>query len=138
MRGRVYRAYAAFSGSAVGRWLSRQILWKLDPVLMRLSGGRLRMVVAVPTALLETVGARTGRVRRHGVIYFHDGERVTIMASKAGAPDNPAWYYNIRANPDVVFGGQPFRAEVVGDKPSRSASGSSPTECSRRSRPTGK
>jgi deazaflavin-dependent oxidoreductase (nitroreductase family) len=118
-RGRIYRAYAAFSATAFGRWLSRHFLWKLDPLLMRLSGGRLRMSVGVPAALLETRGARTGRVRRNAVIYFHDGDRVTIIPSKAGAPENPAWYYNVRANPDITFGGQPFRAQIVDDEAER-------------------
>jgi deazaflavin-dependent oxidoreductase (nitroreductase family) len=73
----------------------------------------------LPTALLETRGARTGRMRRTGVIYFHDGERVTIIASKLGAPEHPSWFHNARANPDVELGGQPFRVQVVDDEPSR-------------------
>ena len=71
------------------------------------------MGLLLPTALLETHGARTGRPRRNGVIYFHDGERVTIVASKLGLPRHPAWLHNLCAHPDVKFGGQPFRAEVV-------------------------
>jgi deazaflavin-dependent oxidoreductase (nitroreductase family) len=86
---------------------------------MRLTRGRLGMGLMLPTALLETRGGRTGRVRRNGVIYFHDGERVTIIASKLGLPDDPAWFHNARANPDVLLGGQPFRAEVVDDEASR-------------------
>jgi deazaflavin-dependent oxidoreductase (nitroreductase family) len=68
------------------------------------------------TQLLQTRGARTGLVRRNAVIYFHDGERVTIVASQAGRPDNPSWLHNLRANPDVLLGGQPFRAEIVEDE----------------------
>jgi deazaflavin-dependent oxidoreductase (nitroreductase family) len=52
-------------------------------------------------------------VRPNAVIYFHDGEKVTIVASRAGAPNHPAWYHNVQANPDVLFNGRPFRAEVV-------------------------
>jgi deazaflavin-dependent oxidoreductase (nitroreductase family) len=100
-------------------WVSRKIVWKLDPYLMRMTGGRLGMGLLLPTALLETRGARTGRVRRNGVIYFHDGDRVTIIASKLGRPEHPSWFHNIRANPDLRLGGQPFRAEVVEDEPSR-------------------
>ena len=55
-------------------------------------------------------------MRRNAVIYFHDGERVTIVASQAGRPENPSWFYNARANPDVLLGGQPFRAEVIEDE----------------------
>lgn len=54
-------------------WISRALAWRLDPILMRLSGGRLRFGLLLPTALLETRGARTGALRRNGVIYFHDG-----------------------------------------------------------------
>jgi deazaflavin-dependent oxidoreductase (nitroreductase family) len=94
-------------------WLSRKIGWKLDPVLLRISGGRIGTGLLLPTALLETQGARTGRPRRNAVIYFHDGERVTIIASKLGLPQHPAWLHNLRAHPEVRLGGQPFHAEVV-------------------------
>ena len=67
------------------------------------------MGLLLPTALLETRGARTGQPRRNAVIYFHDGDRVTIIASKLGLPEHPAWFHNLRANPDVTLGGQPFQ-----------------------------
>ena len=41
------------------------------------------------------------------------------MPAKAGAPENPAWYHNVRAHPDVMFAGQPFRAEVIDDDSER-------------------
>lgn len=52
-------------------------------------------------------------MRRNGVIYFHDEDRITIVASKAGAAEHPAWFHNLRAHPDVIFGGIPMRATVV-------------------------
>lgn len=100
-------------------WLSRWIGWKVDPVLLRISRGRAGIGLVLPTALLETRGARTGRMRRTGVIYFHEGERVILIASKLGARNNPSWFHNARANPDVRLGGQDFRAEVVTDEASR-------------------
>jgi deazaflavin-dependent oxidoreductase (nitroreductase family) len=119
-RGGLYRAYARYFGSGrVALWLSRHVGWKVDPLLMRLSGGRLGFGLMIPTSLLETLGARTGRVRRNVVIYFHDGDRVTIMPAKAGAPENPAWFHNARAHPDVTFGGQPFRAELIENESER-------------------
>ena len=78
-------------------WISRALAWRLDPILMRLSGGRLRFGLLLPTALLETRGARTGALRRNGVIYFHDGDRVVIVASKLGLPQHPAWFHNVRS-----------------------------------------
>jgi deazaflavin-dependent oxidoreductase (nitroreductase family) len=112
-RGPLYRAWTRFLGTRVAAWLSTTVVWRLDPLVMRLSGGRVGLGLMLPTALLETRGARTGRPRRSAVIYFHDGDRVTIIASKLGAPENPSWFYNVRAHPDVVFGGQPFRVEVL-------------------------
>lgn len=119
-RGPLYRAYVRFLGTRVAAWLSMRVVWKVDPHLMRLTGGRLGMGLIVPTALLETRGARSGLVRRNGVIYFHDGERVTIVASKLGAAEHPAWFHNVRAHPDdVCLGGVALRAHVVEDEAER-------------------
>jgi deazaflavin-dependent oxidoreductase (nitroreductase family) len=113
------RAFAAFSATRLGRLLSAKVVWKLDPHLLRATRGRLGMGFVLPTALLETRGARSGAVRRNAVIYFHDANRVTIVASKAGADKHPAWFHNLRANPDVTFGGIPMRATVVSDEAER-------------------
>jgi deazaflavin-dependent oxidoreductase (nitroreductase family) len=118
-RGALYRAFARFTGTRLAMWLSPRVLWKLDPYVLRLTRGRLGMGLMLPTALLETRGARTGQLRRAGVIYFHDGDAVTIVASKIGRPEHPAWFHNARAHPDVVLGGVPFRAEVVADEAER-------------------
>jgi deazaflavin-dependent oxidoreductase (nitroreductase family) len=113
------RAYAAFSNTWLGRFLSIHVVWKVDPHLMRLTRGRLGFDLTIPTALLETRGAKSGALRRNVVIYFHDGERVTIVASKLGMPRHPAWFHNLRAHPDVIFGGIPMRAAVVDDEAER-------------------
>jgi len=118
-RGVVYRLYATLMGTRPLTWVSRHVAWKLDPYLLALTRGRLGMGMALPTALLETRGARSGQRRRNGVIYFHDGENVIIVPSKAGMPTHPGWFHNLRANPDVVFGMQPFRANVVEDQDER-------------------
>lgn len=118
-RGWLSRAYAWFSATHAGRLLSTHVAWKLDPYLLRATRGRLGMGLVLPTALLETRGARSGAVRRNAVIYFHDGEMVTIVASLAGAPRHPAWFHNLRAHPNVRFGGIPMRATVVEDPAER-------------------
>jgi len=123
-RGPIYRAYVGLISSRFATWLSTKsiwsaVVWRIDPYLLRLTRGRLGTGLLLPTALLQTRGARTGLVRRNAVIYFHDGERVTVVASQAGRPENPSWFYNARANPDVLLGGQPFRAEIIDDEASR-------------------
>jgi deazaflavin-dependent oxidoreductase (nitroreductase family) len=118
-RGPLYRAYVRFLGTRLAAWLSPKVVWKVDPHLLRLTRGRVGMGLIVPTALLETRGARSGLARRNGVIYFHDGERVVIVASKLGAPEHPAWFHNAIAHPDVTLNGRPFRAELVEDEVER-------------------
>jgi deazaflavin-dependent oxidoreductase (nitroreductase family) len=118
-RGLVYRAFARLTATRAMGWVSRGLVWKLDPVLMRITRGRFGFGMMLPTALLETRGARSGEPRRNAVIYFHDGERVTIVASKLGLPKHPAWFHNLCAHPDVEFGGAQFRAHIVDDEAER-------------------
>jgi len=113
------RAFAAFSSTRLGRAISTNVAWKVDPYLLRATKGRIGMGLVLPTALLETRGAKSGAVRRNGVIYFHDDDRVTIVASKAGDASHPAWFHNLRAHPDVTFGGIPMQATVVSDQAER-------------------
>lgn len=118
-RGGLYRAVCRFSATKAGAWLSVNLAWKLDPHLLRLTQSRYSLAWPLPAALLETQGARTGRQRRNATLYFHDGDRVTIVASLRGWARNPGWYHNLREHPDVVFGGLPFRAEIVQDETER-------------------
>lgn len=114
--GRFRRAYAALTATRPMLFFSRHVMWKLDPVLLRLTGGRVAGPMVFRTAVLETRGARTGERRRNAVIYWHDGDRITIAASQAGSPRNPAWYHNLLANPDVTFGGAQMTAQIVDDE----------------------
>lgn len=107
------RTYSAFAATRFARFISRHVGWKLDPPLLRVTRGRLATTLVFPTAVLETRGARSGALRRNAVIYFHDGDRVTVVASNAGNPRHPAWYHNLRAYPDVTLSGAPMRATVV-------------------------
>src|SRR3954454_3158396 len=118
-RGRLYLAICRFSASKVGGWLSVNVAWKVDPHLLKLTNGRLSTAWPVAADLLETRGARTGRPRRNATLYFHDGDRVTIIPSLRGWARNPAWYHNLRRHSDVVYGGVPFRAEIVEDTAER-------------------
>jgi deazaflavin-dependent oxidoreductase (nitroreductase family) len=58
-------------------------------------------------------GARSGKVRKTPVMRVeHDG-RYAMVASKGGAPDNPLWYYNILANPEVELQDGSHKQEMV-------------------------
>ena len=52
--------------------------------------------------LLDHVGAKSGTKRTAVLLFIRDGENVVIVASKGGYPKNPAWYHNLRANPDTT------------------------------------
>lgn len=118
-RSRLYFAVCRFSTTKLGLWLSEKIAWKLDPYLLSATKGRLGSTGPIASAVLETRGARSGQPRRNATLYFHDGDRIILIASKRGSPAHPAWYHNLREHPDVVFGGRPFRAEIVEDEAER-------------------
>ena len=117
--GPVERAYAALATTRLARFVSRHVSWRLDPVLLRLTGGRLASTLVFPTAVLETRGARSGARRRNAVITVADGDSTVIVASNAGDPRHPAWFHNLRADPAVLLGGRPVRATVVADEAER-------------------
>jgi deazaflavin-dependent oxidoreductase (nitroreductase family) len=59
------------------------------------------MLAGMPVLLLHHTGAKSGTGRVNPLAYMQDGGRYVIFASKAGAPTNPDWYYNLKAHPDV-------------------------------------
>ncbi len=65
--------------------------------------------------LLTTIGAKSHQPRTTPVAYSTDGDRLVIVASKAGAPTNPDWYYNLLANPIVTveLGTEKFQARAT-------------------------
>jgi F420H(2)-dependent quinone reductase len=61
-------------------------------------GGRMRKS---PILLLNTVGRKTGQQRTTPLLYVVDGEHMAIVASAGGAPKHPAWFLNLKANPET-------------------------------------
>lgn len=64
--------------------------------------------------LLTTTGAKSRRQHTTPLAYHRDGDRVIVVASKGGAPENPAWYHNLRANPTVTVevGAEKYQAQA--------------------------
>ncbi len=71
-----------------------------------------------PMILITTKGAKSGQERTTPLVYTRDGDNYVIIASKGGAPTNPAWYHNLVANPEATaeVGTETFRvrARVAG------------------------
>lgn len=74
-------------------------------LVYRATGGRIghRLPGLPPMLLLDHIGARSGRRRTTPLVYVPDGDDVVIVASKGGHPRNPAWFHNLRANPDMTI-----------------------------------
>jgi deazaflavin-dependent oxidoreductase (nitroreductase family) len=68
----------------------------------------------VQTLLLRTIGKKSGKPRFAPLVYGCYGGEWVIIGSNGGAPKDPAWIVNLRANPDVRFqvGSQAFQAEA--------------------------
>lgn len=65
----------------------------------------------LPVVVLTTKGAKSGKIRKAPVMRVeHDG-RYAVVASLGGAPQNPVWYNNIRANPTVELQDGPERKD---------------------------
>jgi deazaflavin-dependent oxidoreductase (nitroreductase family) len=57
----------------------------------------------VPTLLITTTGAKTGRRIRQALIYGRSAtDGYVVVASKGGAPSHPGWFFNMTANPSVT------------------------------------
>jgi len=53
--------------------------------------------------LLNTEGRTSGQLRTMPLIHRTDGDRWIVVASKGGAPENPSWFENLKANPEVTI-----------------------------------
>jgi deazaflavin-dependent oxidoreductase (nitroreductase family) len=87
----------------------------LHTLLYRASGGRLGHDLPGlrgKILLLDHVGARSGTRRTTPLLYFRDGENLIIVASKGGFPRHPAWFHNLRANPETTVQVGPDRLAV--------------------------
>jgi deazaflavin-dependent oxidoreductase (nitroreductase family) len=92
--------------------------------LYKSSGGkRGSMMQGMKIILLTTKGRKTGEPRTVPVVPYRDGDEMYVIASMAGAPQHPAWFHNLSADPDVSvqLGAETWRAraEVVPEGPER-------------------
>ncbi|MEP1472017.1 MAG: nitroreductase family deazaflavin-dependent oxidoreductase [Halieaceae bacterium] len=80
------------------RWATR-----LQVAVFRMSKGKLmnKFIGGYPVCVVDTHGAKSGKLRRIALIHLPHGENKLLVASQGGMPGNPAWYYNVAANPDI-------------------------------------
>ncbi len=95
------RTLEKFARTPVGYWYVKRIAPKVDPPLLRMTGGRVSSVYPVKLMLLTTTGAKSGQPRVQPLGYAKDSDGLLLIASNYGNPRHPAWYWNLRANPKV-------------------------------------
>jgi deazaflavin-dependent oxidoreductase (nitroreductase family) len=100
-RNPVQRALRWMAKGRLGGWMALNVANRIDPYLMRASRGLIKVPSGVPTVLLTHTGAKSGKKRVTPLAYFTDGGNVVLIASQTGKPKHPAWYHNVKANPEV-------------------------------------
>lgn len=83
--------------------LQLKITNKAHRVLLTVSGGRLgNSFFGMPSLQLTTIGRKSGEPRKVMLTApIIDGDTIVIVASRAGDPTHPAWFLNLRDNPNV-------------------------------------
>ncbi len=116
----IQRLGERFAQSKPGSWFYINVAMRVDRVLLPLSRGRVSISVGQQVGMLETVGAKSGELRKTPLLFIRDGGHVVLIASMGGAPRHPSWLHNIRANPRVKFLGP---GGATGDFVAREAQG---------------
>jgi deazaflavin-dependent oxidoreductase (nitroreductase family) len=118
-KSRMEKLMQSFAQTPLGGKLFTSVFPAIDRRLMPLTRGRLSTGLGQPVVLLHVRGAKSGIERTVPLLATKTGDTVLLVASKAGAIKHPAWYHNVRANPDVevTIDGQrgPMRAEIAAE-----------------------
>ncbi len=99
----VIKSLAAFRPVS---WLLSQVLHHVDRLILQITSGRQTLtglLTGVPVVWITTIGAKSGRPRTVPVLAVFDEDKVILIASNWGTPRHPAWYYNLRANPQATL-----------------------------------
>ena len=77
----------------------------------------------LPVIIVTHVGNKTGAIRKTPLMRVKDGSNYVLVGSQGGAPKDPVWVYNLRANPDVELRDlsvvQPMRVREIEDAAER-------------------
>lgn len=100
-----------------GLQVDKAIVWTTGYSLVTAQYAWAQGTSYVPTLMLWTLGARTGRLRSACLPYFRVGDDLVIRGSNGGGPTDPHWVHNVRANEKawirVARRNRPVRAWVA-------------------------
>jgi len=85
--------------------LTRQlrVFWRVHRAFMRLTGGRFGRVGPMPALLLTTKGRKSGERRDVALNYLREGDAYVVVASYTGEGRDPAWWRNLKSNPEGLL-----------------------------------
>jgi deazaflavin-dependent oxidoreductase (nitroreductase family) len=102
-RGAAARVVSRVMGTRPGRWVGINVAARIDPIVMRATGGRVGMGLTLPSVNVTTTGAKSGQPRTATLLYYTDGDDVILVASSFGRDKHPAWYHNLKAHPEAML-----------------------------------
>lgn len=81
----------------------RKLITDTNVWLLKVSKGRFgNSFLGVPVLVITTTGRKSGLLRSQPLYYMGYGDKIALVASNAGTGSDPAWLFNIRANPQVT------------------------------------
>jgi deazaflavin-dependent oxidoreductase (nitroreductase family) len=78
-----------------------RVVWRVHRAFMRLTGGRFGKVGAMNALLLTTKGRKSGDRRDVALNYVRDGDSYVVVASYVGEDRDPAWWLNLKSDPEA-------------------------------------
>jgi deazaflavin-dependent oxidoreductase (nitroreductase family) len=114
----VQRNVRRFAASGPGAWFFANVAHRIDRPVYRATGGRhtfASLVSGIPVVMLTTTGARSGQPRTVPVLGLPTPDGIAVIASNFGQHRHPAWYHNLRANPEgsIAVNGRTQRVRAV-------------------------
>lgn len=102
-----------------GEYVPSAFGWVADQVAeYEASGGQRANTLrdtGMPIIVVTTLGAKSGKVRKFGLMRVEHGGVYALVGSKGGAPADPGWIHNLKAHPEAVAiqdGPEPFDVDV--------------------------
>ncbi|NJN43902.1 MAG: nitroreductase family deazaflavin-dependent oxidoreductase [Anaerolineae bacterium] len=100
------RVIQRLAATRLAGWFLSRWLPTLDQYILRRTDGlqtAATYLTGIPSITLTTYGAKSGQPRQCPLFSIPDGERVILIASNFGSTRHPAWYINLRANPEAIL-----------------------------------
>jgi len=100
----IQRAVLKFASSKPGVWLFSRVAHHFDNEVLRITNNRhsLSSILTGKRAIIATtIGAKSGKTRSVPLLAVIKADKVILIASNWGQAKHPAWYHNMKANPEV-------------------------------------